>query len=424
MNESVDTTLNSRELSKLDLAGLVRFGEQELKAAHYRRASSLLREAVRRAPFRQDLRELMAAAIEGAASLEPEPMPEPQPRTPIRETRFQPEPVRETPPQATPPPSRGVRPRRIHPQPEFFGEVEQEPPEPMQETPQRLPDPYELETDPAPAPMHFNFERPAEEPARPEPPRAAGRPIAFGRRPAAHRIEPARRGAPKPAQFTKRHNRGPVSALLLAVVVALAFIAAAAGGIYYYMQQAAAADASTPSASPNERYESDYELVTTYKNDGRLSQAIEVLQKLPETPRRNHMLAEIFIAQVDVSLAKRPPALENALDSIKQAVHYYPEKADYGMLLGEVYFSLGRATQQKDAKVSRQHMLDARKAYEAVVKQHPDNLKALLKLGDVAGALGDAVAQANAYDKVILINPSSDEADTARRNKRSLNYRN
>ena len=52
-------------LQRLGLEELERAAELALQAKDYERACELLREAARRAPFRQDLREMLAIAVEG-----------------------------------------------------------------------------------------------------------------------------------------------------------------------------------------------------------------------------------------------------------------------------------------------------------------------------------------------------------------------
>ncbi|MCE5228148.1 tetratricopeptide repeat protein [bacterium] len=433
MDESLDKALTTTELNRLDLAGLVRFGNQALQAGQYRRAVSLLREAVQRAPFRQDIRELMAAAIEGLSTLPEEPAN--MTRTELR--------------------TQGANIRNVRPveQRELF-EREQgdEPKYPQPRRPvqrretvnnfdlpiveerlhRRLEERREhhreenfRRRDEAPdPPATFGFERePGEIPAAQPPaqPQKTGRPIAFGRRPgAAHRAEPARR--PKPAQFTKRHNRGPVSALLLTLFVFVLFLAVAGAGGYYFWNKI-----KTPgegeAANPSQSYEAQYETAGNYVKSRQFSLAVDVLQKLPPTPRRDHMLADIYMAQADVSIKSNPPVWESAIDAIGQAVKLWPENADYGIMLGDSYYTLGRKHQQKDPAMGKQNLEKARDAFQAVLEKNPGNLKALLKLGDAAGALGDPVTQANSYKNIIRIDPSSDLADIARRNLQSLGYR-
>lgn len=416
MSDSLDKPLTSTDLNRLDLAALVRYGNQALQAGQYRRAVSLLREAVKRAPFRQDIKEALAAAIEGASTLRAEPDIQeirPQdsvlaPRKPVQPDIFQ----RDDDEPEYPRQARQRRePARIE---EFDVPTSQEPPPRRQEPPERQ--------------SRFAGERQAgQPPARrpepaPQPPASSGRPIAFGRRPgAAHRTEPARR--PKPAQFMRRHNRGPISALLLMFVVGLVFVAVAAAGIYYYMNRATAPGENADSVSPAQNYESQYETAANFKKQMRYSEALDVLMKLDPTMRRDHALAEIYRDQVQVSPDAKPQVLESAIESLKEAVKYDPQNADYGNLLGEIYYALGRKYQPSNAAAGRANLENAKNAYQSVLQQNPGNLKALLQLGDTAGALGDAVTQAECYRSIIRIDPNSAEAVSAKRNLQSLGYR-
>ncbi len=415
----------------------MRYGNQALQAGQDRRALSLLREAVKRAPFRQDIREALAAAIEGVSGRRDEPespaieeirprRPEPDTeesasraprsafgsRQPVQPDIFQPEDEAEEP----------EYPRRVRQHREPARIEEFDVPE-VEDFPRRRPEPRPER------PARASGERPTgHTPARrpepePQPAVPSGRPIAFGRRPGAgHRAEPARR--PKPAQFTRRHDRGPISALLLMLVVGLAFVAVAAAGVYYYMNRAAAPGGDNPdSTGIAQSYESQYETAKTYRGQRRFSEAADLLLKLPETMRRNRALAEIYRDQAQVSIDAKPPVLESAIESLKEAVKYNPENPDYGILLGDMYYALGRKYQPTDAGAGRTHLENAKQRYEDVLHYNPGTLRALLPLGDTAGALGDAVTQAECYRSIIRIDPNSTEAVIARRNLQSLGFR-
>lgn len=405
---ALDKPLTSSDLIRLDVAALVRYGNQALQAGQYRRAASLLREGVKRAPFRQDIKEALAAAIEGVATLRDQP--EPQDAAPriqeIRPRESEPIPIRpihhdEDEPQY--PRHQQNRSARIE---EF--DVPAEPPRRQTSSPERQP--------------RFSAERLPERVAPvSQPDSSGGRPIAFGRRPGAgaHRTEPARR--PKPAQFTRRHNRGPISALLLTLVVLLAFMAVAAAGIYYYTNRATTPDSEAD--APAQNYEAKYEKAANLKMQRRFSEAVEVLMTIDPTMRRDRTLAEIYREQAQISIDAKPPVLESAIESLTEAVKFDPQNPDYGILLGDMYYTLGRKYQQSDPATGRSNLDKARQRYQAVLKDNPGNLKALLSLGDTAGALGDAVTQAECYQSIKRIDPNSPEAAAANRYLKSLGYR-
>ncbi len=219
----------------------------------------------------------------------------------------------------------------------------------------------------------------------------------------------------QPSQFARRHQRGPLSAILIGVVVGLCLVAAASGGIYYFMDQRGLLDKEPPRVS----HDADYEQAMNFVKAGQYSFAIEKLRTLPPSARRDRRLAQIFFEQGN---SIREQNTSGAIEAYRQAFQYYPANPEYGIRLGWEYYSLGRDMQADDPNQARVHLQSARQTFEAVLETHASNQQALLTLGHVAGALGDAVTQNNSYRRVIEIAADTPEALSARQHLRTLNF--
>jgi tetratricopeptide (TPR) repeat protein len=428
--------LTQQELNRLSMAQLIEHGRQALQGQAYERAASMFRESVRRAPFRQDLKELLAMAVEG--SLQNKQMPSrgmvdrlPAPPPP-RPDRLEPPAERMLPPER--PPQR----ERFNPDRSAQRMTERRP--------DRMPEPVDDGNYPEPPPMaHREFELPGftplpdpapirpSRPARPAPPGHPGypaRPTGYHTEaPRFHpgtghgsRTQPALPVRRKPINFGKRHQRGPLSAIFLGGLAAVVVIALGGGFFWLYAHYDQVKGLIDQAAFSKAKASSIIERAGVYGREGKFTLAIELLNTLPDEGERNSILAKTFNDQGD-ELFKPPQSnYEGAIEAYKNAVKYDPNNPLFGNHLGESYFRLADK-KQDNREVAKRYLALARQSYEAVLKVDPKNLDALKVLVRIATKQRDDILKAKTYKKIIEVAPDSEDAMNARRDSRSLGYR-
>jgi cytochrome c-type biogenesis protein CcmH/NrfG len=337
-------------LNRLSIQELEQAARQSIEQEDFARANTLLREAIHRAPFRQDLRELLGAAIEGRIAIQG-----PASKRPIQSTlaafRAGTAPTgraRTTPAQPSPP--EGVSRALLRP----VG-----------------PDEDEEETD------------------QPAPDRA----------PRGRRL--------KPGQFERRHRRGPLSALLLGGIAGLTLLAVVVVAGWFYVQNHPAPGAGSDGGVERLRRQQVFEQASRYMQQKSFAMAIEQLESLPPDPVRDRRLAEIYIEIGDQMFQQQPPNLPAAREAYTHAVRFDPANADYGVALAQVHYSLTRG----DNAAAADKDLDlARKTLQNVIDRNPDHLAAYDLLARVASAQRDYKLQQQALQKIIDISPPESEA--------------
>jgi tetratricopeptide (TPR) repeat protein len=327
-----------------------------VQAGDYERALPLLRQAVRLAPFRKDLKRRLSAALDGAT------------------------------------------------QPEA-----------------RLPGAMEsADTFDAPAGPPVMAAKHRQEFT----PHSAPRQASSGRAPRRTIPAPAGRTPHRPANFEKRHQRGPLSAWLVGAAVGLVLVAGAVGIAWLYIDLPAVElnGSGRPKMKPSQ-VDAIVEQANSYLRKGEFALAIDKLDSLSPGRQRDQLLAKAYMDQGDRYFNREPRLLEGALEAYKQAVLHDDSNPSYGNALGQVYLDLGKVKGEKDPADARQFMALARQTYEAVLQRHPENLRALEGLAQVATAQGDDVLKANTYRRIVEVAPDSPAANDARRNMRMLGYR-
>ena len=370
------------DFPRLDLTQLIDEGRKALREEDYHRAVLIFRESIRRAPFRQDLKEGLAMAVEGTL-IQGEADQRPAQSSTLTALHGQ-----------------------VHAAPAEFAA----PAEPV------LPSPK----------------------APPATPRAAGRSLegkvpvhststdrnrkAFGGGGPAAAARP-QHGSSKPSHFEKRHRRGPLSALLLGAVVGLVLIGSVVGVFYYYLAPlVSTGKEGREAAISRAQIESILEQANNYRQKGDYALAIAQLETLPESPERSRKLAETYMAQGNLNSEQKPPQIESAIEAYNNAVRYEPDNAEYGYALGMAYLALSR--EKKADKTNAEKYLDlARQTFQAVLDRHPDHVGSLDGLSRVAVLQRDNVTAANAWRHIIQVAPDSYEAERARNNLKSLNYK-
>jgi tetratricopeptide (TPR) repeat protein len=375
------------ELRRLSLDQLVAHGRDALREQAYRRAAGLLREAVRRAPFRQDLREWMAMALEG--SIEERVLASPAAAPPD---------VAASPLKTTPAASRSDAPPRTADPRARRGEFDLDaPPLP------RLPRPGRT----------FGSTSAARTTPSPATADAAAKTGASGR--------PAARQK-KPTNFERRHRRGPFSALLLGAVAGLVLAAGAGAGVWWYLERQARGSGGGPLLPmvSQARQTDVMDAANEYLARGETTLAIDTLMQLPDGPDRNRKLAEIYMSRGDYYfLRQQPPNYEAAIEAYKEALKYVGDNARYGNALARAYYTLSRVGADNVAE-REANMRQAFTIYRSVVDLNPPNrqdlLTALKGLADAAVALRDDTTAAAAWRRIIDAAPDSEDARQARNN--------
>jgi len=383
----VQPEFTSRELHRVEFETLVTHAEAALRARDFARATPLLREAVRRAPFRQDLRDKLADSLQANLAGGGRRTP---PATPAR---------RPTAPPAPPAPETQ---RPPIPQPGPAASPRHEP---------------ERRTTAPPPPIADERRRPAPPPTAPpihEPPPAT----AF--RPAAGQRVALPKGPPV-GEFSHRHRRGPLSAMLLGILVGILLMAAIAAFGFYYWQKTGEGPQEDVIARAD--INATIEQARLYSERGEFAKAIEQLNTLPAIPIRDSHLANIYMDKGDRALTSRPQQLKAAIDAYGEAVALKPDVPRYALALGQAYYMLA-ISQSDDEEAMRRNLLLARQTYEALLDRHPNHLEALNELAKVAGKLKDPVLQAKTYRTIIEVAPEgSPAALEARRNLESLGFK-
>jgi cytochrome c-type biogenesis protein CcmH/NrfG len=150
--------------------------------------------------------------------------------------------------------------------------------------------------------------------------------------------------------------------------------------------------------------------------------AIARLESLPESPERSKLLAETYMEQGNLTFDQDPPQIESAIEAYNNAVRHNPDNAEYGYALGIAYLTISR--EKKDDTTTAEHYLDlARQTFQAVLDRNPDHVGSLDGLSRVAVLQRDNVTAANSWRRIIQVAPDSFEAERARNNLKSLNYK-
>jgi tetratricopeptide (TPR) repeat protein len=430
--------LTEEELQRLTLDQLVGHGRQALREQAYGRAAQLLRTAARRAPFRQDVREWLAMAIEGAIDEEPAPeRPATPPRTMTAARAM------------TPPATSAPTPRPPAPRPE--PRLETPPPQPPEPTVRRASNEFDLDEEaiapqlplpglqplpPRPVPTRTSAalrsatsRSAAPRSAPPAPAPASAADVDESDTPAPATVRPfiptGRQGVrkkKKPSNFERRHERGPLSAWLWGAMVGLVLIAAAGVGVWVYLERTAPGSVSALLPSLTHAREQDvldaaYELLAR----GETALAVDKLNQLPVGPARDHTLAQIHMSQGDSFFKQQPPNYQAAIDDYNKALELEPANARYGNALALAYYTMGRAGVEDPAQRDK-NLGQALRIYQSVLDLNSaslnlqDKLTALKGQADAAVGLRDDATAAKAWRAIIAAAPDSDDAKQARAN--------
>ena len=394
---TVSTDLPQDLLQQMSLDELEKHGRHALRVHDYERACVLLREAANRAPLRQDLRQLMAKAVEGRFRQPVKPKQKLGRTQTARAREFDSlMQSREGRPNSTMPLPRLETPRAAQPdpQPQAYARVEQTPPvEPVRPDPVR------------PEPVWS-------EPARPRTPLMSPR----GRFDAAAsrgRAKLPRHDEPKPGSFERRHKRGPMSALVFGLLTGLLLAAAAGWGAWYYLDSNGMLDrvGGTGRNYEHLRLQQAFERAR-YIRQGDAAMAVEQLETLPPSPERDQRLAEIYMSIGDQALRHIPARLDAALEAYTQAMQYAPDVPEYGVAQAQVYYSLAREG-RADAE---SYLQRARETLQTVIERNPQHLPAYEMLKRVATELRDYTLMQQTLQGIINNWPRDSQAAINARN--------
>ena len=348
-----------QELSRLNLDEIVYQGRKALEDEDWDQATPLLREAVRRAPFRQDFRDMLALAIEGSIA-NPENTRSPLPIT--------------EPPMAPP--------EKVDLQTE--------------KTTMLSPDALDL-GEPVESPQ-FRSRRPASPTVAVPLPRA------------------------KDMRRRHRRGPASAILLGLTVGLVMILIAGGVGWFILEQQSRSSSREGTSPGLPPSDVQSILIQANVYQQKGEYSKAIERLLSLPPIARRNRMLASIYMDHGDNYLMQKPPLFKRAIEAYQEAVKHQPENTDYVNALGQTFFTLA-LTVNDDKDSYARYLQQARETFETVLEQDPENLKALSNLAKVGTHQRDQELQVNSYRTIVEIDPDGDLGRDARRNLESLGFK-
>ena len=349
---------------------LIEAGRAALRDREYEQAARLLREAARRAPMRQDVREMLGMAVDGTLAVRRQARDEePQPSAPLAALRAR----------------------------EAF---EHKPGEPRIEGRRAA----VIETFiPAGTTPHTQVI----ELQPPRAPRGGRAQSTFGARITTRPAE-----IPEPTNFAKRHRRGPLSALLLTFIVGVLICSTAGALVWGYIEHGdkfglrPTADQIKLQQATNQADE--------YLAMGKVVLAIDVLERLPISPQRNAKLSDIHMRQGEKAIRATPPQLQNALESFRQAVDQDSNNRTASRLLGSTYLMLARE-KADDPQAAGNYLQQAREQFEACLAAEPKDIETMDYLAKVAVSQRDDVMQVNMYRKIIETAPDSPEAKDAQR---------
>lgn len=368
------------DLLRLDLPQLIEQGRKALQEESYGQAVLFFREAISRAPFRQDLKDWMAMALEGTFITTDDEPAAPQSTLSAMQGK-----AGRTASEATPEAS-------IEAQPQVT--ASSRPPV----------------TGPPAAERSSELASPVFRP----------HPVGTG---ATAQTFSSHSHSRKPSQFAKRHRRGPLSALLLGAVFGLVLIGSVMGGVYFYLgSQISVEDQGQAPTISRAQVDSIVEQAYNYRQRGEYALAIEQLKGLPSGGERDHLLAETCMEQGNLNFHQTPPQLESAIEAYKNAVRFAPGEPEYGYSLGMAYLDLSRE-KESDTEVASQYLDLSRRTFQAVLDRHPDHISSLDGLSRVAVRQRDDVTAADTWRRIIEVEPDSYEAERARNNLKSLNYK-
>lgn len=357
-----------RTLARLDIPTLVERAQDALDAGDAGQAVVLLRTAVRRAPFRQDLRHLLMEAIEAGGA--PAAGPRPARSGPVPLPRFSGDRLQEDDDEAFDDPD-----EEIH-----IEEVEGE--EELDD------DEFEVAVEPATVMRRVGT-------ARRTPPRRHG----VGRAAAARR-------------------RGPASALLITACIVFIVGGAAAGGFgwYYYSEILPARSGGEfedrePIAAQINQDEVLIEQARVMEAEGRLAEAEEQLMNLSPGLRKDRLLAEFHFAIGDGYTRDREYG--SARESYERALRFDGRNPIIALNLGSTYYMLGRNAQAQDPQGAKERFDEARNFLKLALDLDANNLDALERLSEVEFAASQDTIGAEHLYRIIEIDPKSSHARRA-----------
>lgn len=364
-------------LARLDVPALIHYAEQAMRDGAPGEAAKYLRTAVRKAPLRQDLREMLSAATEAeierakrAQQMAPQVLPRSNRRPLIEDDP------------------------RQHPdeEPAAIQEIRMDPPV---ERDEELELTRRMPRVPAGAPPQ------AQTKAR--------------RAPASRETQEAFR-----SRYQERHRRGPMSATIVAMgVTALLITGAASAVVWYYYERASATAASSASASPSTtsglRPDRDRELMQKardYENQNQFALAMEQLQMLSESPEKKKQIAEAYARQGDYFTFHN--RYNEARNAYQLALENDPASSLYAHDLGSTLYLLGRHQQSIDPNAAMAKYEEAEKHLQRALELNPSYPQAIYRLGKLYAARGDSPSAAQYYRRLIQQFGDSKEAKEAR----------
>jgi tetratricopeptide (TPR) repeat protein len=345
-----------RSLARLDIPALVDRAQKSLENGDADDAVLMLRTAVRRAPFRRDLRRALMDAIEAESA----PDGRRDPNGPVALPKF-----------------KGDR-LVIDDEDEGDDEIR------IEEVSQE-----EMEA-----------ERRAEA-AKPRRPRANA---AAARRTSA-------------ADLQRRPRRAPLSALLVSGAVVFILVGAGAGGAawHYFAGKPnpfGASAGGSRAVDPSRLDEVLIENARRLEGEGRFAEAEEKLLALSDGPRKDELLGAFHFARGDEYTRNKQYA--GARDAYEAALARDPKNARYAYNLGSTNYTLGRDEQARERLGFDEKYDKARRNLKLALDIEPTHLDALMRLADVEFAQGRDTAGADCLNRIIQIEPKSDRARVAR----------
>lgn len=353
-----------RSLARLDVATLVERGTHAIEEGDREKATLYLRTAVRRAPLRQDLRDLLVAAAEmgGERGGRAAPAPQPLPRSPRR--------------------------------PLFDEEPEDDDERP------------EIEE------IRLSDEDTQEIAVLSE---------ETIRVPGLARTRPIKKAPPKQdhrSRYQERHERGPTSAIIIGMGVAALLLTGAAVGVvwYYYEHRVPLEKQAAGEPRKDQRVERDRDLIDRskgYEQQSQFAMAIEQLELLSDTPEKKKLLSEAYGRQGDYYTFHN--RYNEAREAYQRALEHDAKNSQFAFDLGATLYQLGRHQQSLDHEAAAAKYAEAERSLKAALELKPAYPEALARLADIEIARGNPPTGAEYLRRIIQSFPQSKEADRAQK---------
>ena len=347
--------LRNQSPDQFDIDSLVEQAQQLLQRGDYGRALVLLRDGVREAPLRRDLRDMLSVAIDATIELKG--------RAGVTETPSAP-PLRPSGDPAVPSPA-----TRSH---------QARPGDPI--------------------------------PPREGPSGAAGSAPAGTTRPGSRESTPGFR-----APHRRSQQRGPISYLAIGSAVAVILMVLLVLGlvqVFYQTEPSGLQEQAGAEEMLRRQDEALIEMADAYQNQNLFSQAIDQYNLLSDGPRKEQLLTEAFAHQGD--LYSREKRYGEAGQAYEQALEHDSGNVELIENQGWSAFWQGRQLQTRDQGAARGHLDRAEAFFKTARDLRPESLQVLEGLARVEIARDNIQAAADYCRQIIRLAPDSAEAKWAR----------